>query len=101
GSHIVGGLLKRGYQTSILHRGVHEVKLSREVEHIHADPHFVDTLAEALGARKFDLIICTYGRLRYVALIREHDIKPEDIVQGVANVGQFTKSLNEPLELKQ
>ena len=41
--------------------------LPSEVEHIHADPHFRETLDEALHGRSFDLVIATYGRLRFVA----------------------------------
>ncbi|MFC1905141.1 NAD-dependent epimerase/dehydratase family protein, partial [Chloroflexota bacterium] len=67
GPYIVGGLVERGYQVSILHRGTHEVELPAEVEHIHGDPHFVETLEEALGKRTFDLVIAQYGRLRYIA----------------------------------
>ncbi|MFH1486286.1 MAG: NAD-dependent epimerase/dehydratase family protein [Chloroflexota bacterium] len=67
GPYIVEGLLKRGYDVTILHRGTHEVGLPREVEHIHGDPHFLETLEEALGPRKFDLVVFTYGRLRLVA----------------------------------
>jgi len=67
GPHIVNGLIQRGYQVTILHRGTHEVDFCGEVEHIHADPHFTETLSEALGHRTFDLIMGTYGRLRYIA----------------------------------
>src|SRR5690606_29778947 len=34
------------------------------IEHIHASPHFAETLSEAVGRREFDLVIATYGRLR-------------------------------------
>lgn len=66
GPYIVDGLLKRGYDVAILHRGTHEVDLPKEVEHIHGDPHFTETLQEALGKRTFDLVVFTYGRLRLV-----------------------------------
>ena len=69
GPYIVDGLLKRGYEVSILHRGSHEVNLPPEVEHIHGDPHFTETLEEALGKRKFDLAVGMYGRLRFVARV--------------------------------
>ena len=49
GPCVIEGLLQRGYRVSILHRGVHEVELPAEVEHIHADPHFTATLTEALA----------------------------------------------------
>jgi len=69
GPFIVEGLLKRDYQVSILHRGAHEVEFSSPVEHLHGDPHFVETMDEILGARTFDLVISTYGRLRLVARV--------------------------------
>ena len=68
GPFLVQGLLQRGYDVVILHRGTHEVdEIPPEVEHIHADPHFRETLEEALAGRWFDLAIATYGRLRFVA----------------------------------
>ncbi len=68
GPYIVRGLLDRGYEVTILHRGTHESDaIPDEVEHIHADPHFLETLVEGLGQRHFDLAVATYGRLRHVA----------------------------------
>ncbi|MFC1533951.1 NAD-dependent epimerase/dehydratase family protein [Thermodesulfobacteriota bacterium] len=69
GPFIVEGLLKRDYQVTILHRGTHEVEFSSPVEHLHGDPHFIETLEEILGSRTFDLVICTYGRLRLVSQV--------------------------------
>lgn len=69
GPFIVDGLLKRGYEVTILHRGTHEVEFSGPVEHLHGDPHFAETLEETLGPRTFDLVVCTYGRLRVVAQV--------------------------------
>lgn len=69
GPYIVEGLLHRGYQVAILHRGEHEVELPPQVEHIHGDPHFLETLEQVLGGRTFDLVVCTYGRLRLVAQV--------------------------------
>ena len=67
GTVIVAELLKRDYEVTILHRGVHESDLPSQVEHIHADPHWRENVQEALEGRKFDLAIAVYGRLRYVA----------------------------------
>lgn len=67
GPFIIEGLLKRGYDVSIFHRGTHEIDLPAEVEHIHGDPHFAETIEEGLQDRSFDLVIAMYGRLRYVA----------------------------------
>lgn len=66
GPHIVNGLLQRGFVVTVLHSGKHEVELAETVEHLHGDPNFQDTLAQTLGQRTFDLVICTYGRLRNV-----------------------------------
>jgi nucleoside-diphosphate-sugar epimerase len=68
GPFLVNGLLQRGYEVAILHRGTHEVpEIGPEVEHIHADPHFRETLDQALAGRSFDLVLATYGRIRFVA----------------------------------
>lgn len=67
GPHLVNGLLERGYEVAILHGGFHEVEFAQPVEHIHTDPHFAETLEEALGSRRFDLTVATYGRVRMVA----------------------------------
>ncbi|MGE0823409.1 MAG: epimerase [Candidatus Binatia bacterium] len=68
GPFIVNGLLQRGYQVTIFHRGTHEIpEIPPEVEHIHGDPHFRETIDEALHGRTFDLAVVTYGRIRFVA----------------------------------
>jgi len=68
GPFLVQGLRQRGYEVTMLHRGAHEVpEIPPEVEHLHADPHFRETLVSALTGRTFDLVIATYGRLRLVA----------------------------------
>lgn len=68
GPCLVQGLLQRDYDVTILHRGTHEVpEIPPDVEHIHTDPHFRETLDQALAGRTFDLVIATYGRLRLVA----------------------------------
>lgn len=67
GPDVVRGLLERGFETTIFHGGAHEVPLPAEVRHIHGDPHFPDTIADALGDREFDVVIAQYGRLRHIA----------------------------------
>lgn len=67
GPLIIEGLLQRGHEVTMLHRGVHEIDLPPEVEHIHADPHWLESLAEALEGRTFDLVLGVYGRLRITA----------------------------------
>jgi nucleoside-diphosphate-sugar epimerase len=67
GPYTVNGLLKRGYEVTILHGGQHEVEFMQPVEHIHTDPHFAETLEPALAGRSFDLVLATYGRMRIIA----------------------------------
>ena len=68
GHHIVNGLLRRGYQVAILHRGGHEVEeIPPEVEHIHVDPYDEASFLSGIGDRQFDLCIAAYGRLRMIA----------------------------------
>jgi nucleoside-diphosphate-sugar epimerase len=71
GPHLVAGLLKRGCEVTILHRGVHEPPDLPDVEHIHADPHFAESLTSGVGARRFDLVLATYGRLKVIAEVFE------------------------------
>ncbi len=68
GPFIVDGLRARGFEVAIFHRGTHEIpEIGPEVEHIHGDPHFPETIADALGDRTFDLVVATYGRIRFLA----------------------------------
>lgn len=67
GPYIVNGLLQRGHEVVVLHGGQHEVEFDQEIEHIHTDPHFAETLAPALEGRRFDIALATYGRMRIVA----------------------------------
>jgi nucleoside-diphosphate-sugar epimerase len=68
GPFIVNGLRERGYKVTIFHRGTHEIpEIPDDVEHIHGDPHFAETIDAALAGRTFDLAIASYGRLRLLA----------------------------------
>ncbi len=67
GPLIVNGLLRRGYEVSVLNTGRHPVPYDGEVERIIADPHFAEPLEEALKDRHFDVALAQYGRLRLVA----------------------------------
>jgi nucleoside-diphosphate-sugar epimerase len=64
GPHIAHGLRARGYEVAILHRGSHEIDEVADFEHLHGDPHFVESVRDVLGRRGFDLVVVTYGRLR-------------------------------------
>lgn len=68
GPHLIRGLLDRGYTVTMMHRGTHDSPLiPATVERLIGDPHFRETLVDTLGDRTFDLVIATYGRIRYVA----------------------------------
>ncbi len=67
GPYILEGLLARGYEVTIFHRGVHEPADLPPVEHIHGDPHFKETIDEALKGQDFDLVLAMYGRVRFLA----------------------------------
>lgn len=67
GPVVVTGLADRGYDVTILHGGLHELaELPASVRHVHADPHFAETLAPAVAGRTFDLVVAQYGRLRVI-----------------------------------
>jgi nucleoside-diphosphate-sugar epimerase len=68
GPFIVNGLRERGHHVTIFHRGTHEVpEIPDDVAHIHGDPHFLETIEEALAGHTFDQVIATYGRIRLIA----------------------------------
>lgn len=68
GPYVVNGLIERGYDVAIFHTGRHELdEIPPSVEHIHASPHDPAEFAAAVGARRFDLTIAMYGRLRAIA----------------------------------
>lgn len=67
GIHIVAQLLERDYQVSIMHRGKHVPDFPQSVERIVADPFTREGLKQGLEGRDFDLVVATYGKLKYVA----------------------------------
>jgi nucleoside-diphosphate-sugar epimerase len=86
GPYIVNGLLDRGYEVAIFHRGTHEIpEIPPQVEHIHGDPHFLETIEESLDGRTFDLAIVTYGRIRFLAQALQGKVGRFISVGGVAS----------------
>jgi nucleoside-diphosphate-sugar epimerase len=70
GPYLVQGLLARGYRVAMLHTGRHEIaEIPPEVEHIHTDPYSGEALEAALGARRFEVSVASYGRLREIARV--------------------------------
>jgi nucleoside-diphosphate-sugar epimerase len=66
GPDVIDGMRQRGFKTAIFHSGKHEIGLPPDVEHIHGDAHFPESIAEALDGRCFDVVIAQYGRLRHL-----------------------------------
>lgn len=67
GPHVANGLVQRGYELTLLNRGLHSAPGLPPHTLLKADPHFRETLDDALAGHSFDLIIATYGRMRFVA----------------------------------
>lgn len=72
GPYVLNGLLERGCEVTILHRGVHEPEGLPEVRHIHADPHFFESVSATIGDERFDAVIAMYGRLEILARVFEN-----------------------------
>lgn len=93
GPYIVNGLLERGFEVAIFHRGTHEIpEIPPEVEHIHGDPHFLETIEESLKGRTFDLAIVTYGRVRFLAQALVGKVGRFVSVGGVASYRGYMKA---------
>lgn len=67
GPHVVAGLLERGLDVTVFHRGAHEPAGLAQAEHLHGDPHFRESIDDTLEARAFDLVVAMYGRARHLA----------------------------------
>ncbi len=98
GPFLVNGLRERGYTVAIFHRGTHEIpEIPNDVEHIHGDPHFRETIDSALDGRRFDVVIATYGRIRIIAEALAGRTSQFIAIGGVpAYRGYFNPSVNFP-----
>jgi nucleoside-diphosphate-sugar epimerase len=68
GIPIVNGLVARGCDVTILHRGQHErAETPPSVHHLHHDPYDDADLERALDSATFDVLVAMYGRLRSIA----------------------------------
>jgi nucleoside-diphosphate-sugar epimerase len=67
GPHVLEGLLERGFDVTIFHRGTHEPAGLPEVRHIHGDPHFEESIGEAVGTGDWDVVVAAYGRTKLLA----------------------------------
>lgn len=101
GVPIARGLVERGYELAVFHRGAHESPDLPACEHIHADPHFRHTIDDALAGRKFDLVIAAYGRLRHVGEALAGRCAQFISVGGpLANVGSLSPWLLRPFGMQ-
>jgi len=67
GPYIVDALLADGYEVVIYHTGAHEAEFATEIEHRHGDARDPDNIAATLGDERWDVAVCTSGRLRALA----------------------------------
>ena len=68
GIPLVRGLVDRGADVTILHRGLHERDETPDVvTHLHADPYDEDALRAVFAESTFDVVFAMYGRLRRIA----------------------------------
>src|SRR5581483_2017463 len=67
GPYILDGLLERGFDVTIFHRGTHEPDDLPDVQHVHGDPHFAETIDEAVGRGDYDVVLAAYGRTNLLA----------------------------------
>jgi nucleoside-diphosphate-sugar epimerase len=74
GPYIVQGLLERGHRVTIFHGGQHKVDLGTDVEHLHGDPHFKDSLEDLIAGRGYDVVVATTAD--YLLRARSSDTEP-------------------------
>ena len=68
GIPLVRGLVERGHDVTIIHRGTHESPdTPAVVRHMHCDPYDAASFADAIRGNTFDLAVVMYGRLRMIA----------------------------------
>jgi nucleoside-diphosphate-sugar epimerase len=98
GIPLVRGLVDRGHEVAILHRGTHERgETPSEVEHVHCDPYDEASLRAGLGTRTWDVAYVMYGRLRMIAGVLQGKVGRVISVGGVpAYRGWMNPWLHEP-----
>jgi nucleoside-diphosphate-sugar epimerase len=67
GVTIAAELRRLGYEVTIYHTGRHELPELDDLEHIHGDPHFKESISADLADRTWDVTVATYGRVRHIA----------------------------------
>jgi nucleoside-diphosphate-sugar epimerase len=68
GVPLVRGLVERGYEVTIVHRGTHErAETPENVVHLHHDPYTDEGLHAVFDGATYDVVVAMYGRLRRIA----------------------------------
>ena len=101
GVHVVRGLVERGAEVTIMHRGLHErIETPPQVVHLHCDPYEEGDLASVFTGATFDVVIAMYGRLRRIAELAVGHCGQFVSVGGVpAYRGWMNPWLDEPVGL--
>ncbi len=98
GIPIVEGLVARGHDVTILHRGTHErAETPASVRHLHHDPYDDADLERGLGGETYDVLLAMYGRLRSIARLSAGKVGAFVSVGGVpAYRGWMNPWLHDP-----
>ena len=96
GPHVVDGLLARGHDVAIFHRGVHELSELPDVEHLHGDPHFRASIDDTIKDRSFDLVVAMYGRAKHLAPALKGRCGQFVSISGVAEVAKTKRAAMKP-----
>jgi len=103
GIPFVRGLVERGIDVTIVHRGLHErSETPAPVAHIHTDPYDDAALRDLFdsASERFDLVVAMYGRLRRIAELSAGRTGQFVSVGGVpAYAGWMNPWLHEPAGL--
>jgi len=67
GVPLVENFLRAGAEVTIYHTGSHEAVFSGAVSHLHGDPRDPASIAATLAGSRWDVAVCTSGRLRSLA----------------------------------
>jgi len=69
GVHIVNFLIHAGHEVAVFNSGKHDsgVEFTDKVERIYGNPRDEESVGQSIGAREWDVAICTYGKLTMLA----------------------------------
>ena len=101
GIPLVRGLLHRGFDVTIVHRGLHERdETPSAVAHVHIDPYDDAALRDLFAEMYCDVVVAMYGRLRRIAELSSGRTGQLVSVGGVpAYAGWMNPWLHEPAGL--